>query len=708
MLYDENVARAEANSVCGVPSTTDSTFGRPEYLVFLILYSLLCLVALVQLGRAVHYGGCRSWLLTSEMALVAIMAALRALAQAVFYVLYTKLTLVELTFVVALPYIPISWIYTFVISAWASILASASNQGKTHSNPFAPLQSLSICVNLAVTGAFLALFSLMASSTDLGKLHSYDRAGTIAIIVVLLSFGLAFLVYGTLLMRALSAKGSANYLARRVYRLALAFTACFVISGVVQLLTLVVPATSDISDRVYSCVFYACDWSALVIVLLLFARSINDAVVSKRTKLGVRRASGGSVDSTYGSHVQGDTRGLTQVQVRMATHAEHASDADAAAGTPLSPGKYAPSDSEDDEDGSSNNAGSQRQISTESDSEKVAASSVAAGISAQLPVATAADGAPTSPLLSAFSSDSNEAVAPVFAPKSHEWVLLLDLASVGPGDQVEKREQMDENGLPFQPPVFQHFVLRAQPSQAAIKPATEADATTAAAAAARLKSHEWMISDESELSEPTGFGLRTAVDKFVRRTSSLASPKASAGTATPGVAGRKLRMGRPSGMFSQYSPDPSAQEAPKPSGEPLRSSSGSGVAGEASPFVAKTAGTVSAQRFSFLTRQSSNSTSSNSVGSIAVTRRPTVRSNTAAQAAAAQLLQPESSTSPSSITSSFNPLPGTPDTHWATVTTAAAELRAYGTLPRQRSVDGAGAGEQPPRPLAAAAYSGHL
>jgi hypothetical protein len=97
------------------------TLGHTDYLIFLILYSLVACFSLFQEVRIWYWKAVKKyWLMSVEHALIFIYAVLRALNQLVYYRLYLSVTLSTQVLVSGIPYLFMSWIFSFVIVAWVS------------------------------------------------------------------------------------------------------------------------------------------------------------------------------------------------------------------------------------------------------------------------------------------------------------------------------------------------------------------------------------------------------------------------------------------------------------------------------------------------------------------------------------------------------------------------------------------------------------
>jgi len=90
-----------------------------------------------------------------------------------------------------LPYGFISWVFMFVIMAWASIYATAA-YGKQAQSPFVRFQ-IPFCVfNSVVSVALFGLFASMAFTRDLKLIEQLNRAGVLTCSVQLMLFATVF------------------------------------------------------------------------------------------------------------------------------------------------------------------------------------------------------------------------------------------------------------------------------------------------------------------------------------------------------------------------------------------------------------------------------------------------------------------------------------------------------------------------------------
>jgi hypothetical protein len=136
----------------------------------------------------------------TEHILVWTMTFLRCVNFLIFYKLEAQIGIATITLVAGLPYLCISWIYLFVLFAWASIYYSSEQ--KT-SNPFQRFKPFFIAVNTGISATFAGLFITMASKmsatmtqADLDAVNYFNNVGTAIISVVLIGFAVFFVIYG--------------------------------------------------------------------------------------------------------------------------------------------------------------------------------------------------------------------------------------------------------------------------------------------------------------------------------------------------------------------------------------------------------------------------------------------------------------------------------------------------------------------------------
>ena len=207
-----------------------STLGHFSYLIFLILYSCCASFSLRQVLRIVwHLSYWKYWLMSVEYTLIFMMCTCRALNMAIYWKLYAYLSLPVQSLLSGLPYIFIGWIFTFVITAWASIYYTSA-KGQRSENPFKPYLLKFVIGNTAISGCLFFVFFGMALTTRLDRVEKLNHAGVLITVIVQLGFSVFFLLYGTLLVRSLTKDFVSPY-ARKLALVAVSLSTSFALSA---------------------------------------------------------------------------------------------------------------------------------------------------------------------------------------------------------------------------------------------------------------------------------------------------------------------------------------------------------------------------------------------------------------------------------------------------------------------------------------------
>jgi hypothetical protein len=282
--------RAQAD-LSGCPTEPEG-FGAWWYLIFLCLYSLCAIVAIVQFARVYHFARCQYWLITTEHWLIFAYCVFRAVNMLILYTLYRTMSLPSQTVLLGMPYVFLGWIYTFVIVAWAAIY-TVSRQEKKAQNPFLQYQSRFIFVNSAISVILFVIFCAIAGSSDPDRIQTLANAGSMIIALVAIVFSALFLFYGYLLLDRLKTNGVVSKLGKKLAAVAIALATCFIICALLLIFSVAQTDAYNSSATALDITYYSFDWLAVVLVLLLFAKSINDAFRAPQGGAGysIRRTS---------------------------------------------------------------------------------------------------------------------------------------------------------------------------------------------------------------------------------------------------------------------------------------------------------------------------------------------------------------------------------------------------------------------------------
>ena len=301
ILYKAELAHA-ANQ-CGVDA--ESSLGSIDYIIFFVLYLVVATMAMIQLSRILLTTKCRHWLMAVEHGLVMSVCLFRAWNMMNFYVLFQYIPLIHVTIISGIPHLFTTWIFTFVIFAWASIYHS-SIAGKREENPFKNYQYVFIAINTTVSLALFTIFVLMSQAT-LKEQGQLNQLGIIIISLVSILFAVFFILYGMLLVRSLTKDFSSPY-ARKLFFVAVSFSACFFATSAILLLSVVDEQFYIENLTKFNIVYFSLDLIVLMIVMGLFAKSVTDSIAALRQKRLEGSTVGGSrIGSRLGSSVARST-----------------------------------------------------------------------------------------------------------------------------------------------------------------------------------------------------------------------------------------------------------------------------------------------------------------------------------------------------------------------------------------------------------------
>jgi hypothetical protein len=277
------------------------------YFAFLALYLCVGSVSLVQLLRiARHLSATKQWLMTTEHALIGAACFFRSLNMVMF--LNQDLVSFRIQALLAgLPYVFISWIFTFVIMAWAAIFATAA-YGKQAQSPFVRFQAPFVVFNTTISVALFGIFASMAFTTDLQLITKLNKAGILLTCSVQLFLAIFSGIFSALLVRTLLKTISHGPYARKLGAIALSLILSFALSAVVLLYTALgegggAGTAGHQRTLITSSLYWALDIVALLIVMSIFARSLTDAIKAKEAA-GASSSSGGKSKGSAAKHVE--------------------------------------------------------------------------------------------------------------------------------------------------------------------------------------------------------------------------------------------------------------------------------------------------------------------------------------------------------------------------------------------------------------------
>ena len=286
--------------------------------MFLLLYAFVGLFSLAQLGRI--FGSLtvkKFWLMTIEYSLIAVVCMFRALNHAVYYTLYTDLSLAHQTAISGIPYLFNNWIFTLVIMAWMGIYATAAHGSKAIS-PFTRLIVPFTVVNSLVSLSLFGIFVAMSQADDIDTISELNRAGVIITSAVQLALAVFLCVYGLLLVTALMKTISHKPFARKLGVIAVALALSFALSSALLLYSVIDEDSFGENLLRNSGGYFGLDLVALVIVQSIFSKSLTDAIRTSRNKKNNKSSSefGSAVDDgrsskLHSSRTVGSSRVMT-------------------------------------------------------------------------------------------------------------------------------------------------------------------------------------------------------------------------------------------------------------------------------------------------------------------------------------------------------------------------------------------------------------
>ena len=253
-----------------------AVLGLWQYLLFMALYLVSASFSMRQLTHILMTTGCKHYLMTAEHALVFCISIARAINMAIFYEGYKYLSALTISLLSGLPYLFLSWIFTFVIFAWAAIYHS-SLSGSREEHPFAAYQSKFILFNALVSSALFAIAILMSSTGNLDTQTMLYQTGIGIISSVDILFSIFFLLYGLLLVRTLTKDFSSPY-ARKLFTVAVLLSASFAFSSGLLLFSVIDEPLFNQYFNELNALYFSLDLLCLFIILALFAKSVRESV----------------------------------------------------------------------------------------------------------------------------------------------------------------------------------------------------------------------------------------------------------------------------------------------------------------------------------------------------------------------------------------------------------------------------------------------
>jgi len=254
--------------------------------IFLAIYTTLAIVSITQFTRIYLPFKCAYWLMTYEHALLFAYCIFRALNCALYWKLTPHLSFAVASMITGLPYTVASWIFTFVIFAWAGIIA-ASSQGIRSRNPFDPYKGRFIALNSLISFVLFGLVLAMAASTNIEHIQRLSDAGSVISGLVNVAFAMAFSLYGRKLVHSLLIDGYVSPYAKKLAAVAASLSLIFASTGALNLYEVFLAAPDAPDTDARRIAYYALDCTGVTIVLLLFVKSVNDAFRAQKIAAGM-------------------------------------------------------------------------------------------------------------------------------------------------------------------------------------------------------------------------------------------------------------------------------------------------------------------------------------------------------------------------------------------------------------------------------------
>jgi len=278
ILYSELTATHDG--LC--PS--DSYLGDTTFLIFMGIYAAVGLASVFQLARMLLFLRplAKHALMVAEYTLIAGLCFFRGLNMAIYWKLYASISFKLQTLLSGIPYLFVSWINTFVIVTWAAVYATTT-KGKRAKNPFEAYLLHFIGGNGCISLALFGIFVSMALIDDLGLITRLNHAGILVTCGVEIGFAIFFLTYGGLLYCQLTKTISHGAYARKLLAIAVSLSLCFALSAVVLMISVFAPDTYDEFFLRFASSYFTFDLLAICIVLILFAKSLTDAIAATKS-----------------------------------------------------------------------------------------------------------------------------------------------------------------------------------------------------------------------------------------------------------------------------------------------------------------------------------------------------------------------------------------------------------------------------------------
>lgn len=270
ILYEQARNQQQQQGVCVARATL---FGSPMYVAFTVAYFVVAGLSLFQFARVVYFSRCHHWLMAVEHALVIVIALCRAVNMVLYYALTKYLALEYVTIITAMPDLLASFVFTFIIFAWAAIWHGSKKAERT--NPFRELQPIFIAVNACVVGIVFVLYVLTASASDPSKVESYALAGVLVQAITACLQSIFFILYGGLLVRSLTQDFSSSY-ASKLFVIAVMFCLAFMAESLLLFVTVLKSDVFTANFDAINGVYFGLDVFCLCTVMALFRKSVSD------------------------------------------------------------------------------------------------------------------------------------------------------------------------------------------------------------------------------------------------------------------------------------------------------------------------------------------------------------------------------------------------------------------------------------------------
>ena len=265
--------------------------GSVMYLIFAILYSILAIIALMQLIRSAFKARLRTWLLLVVFTALLCTTVTRAVNQAMLYRPPSDLTLSQRLLLSGLPFVFEHWVFAGIIATWAIVLEARAKVVATSAAELFQSKRSQFFVGNGIVS--IVILAVTCSMTDAGAASDYDRLNRLSntatgiAAVIQLVLAATFSLYGGRLFLSLVQPGVplAGFVQRLGYFVCL-LVMITVSSAAVLLQSVLYPVMYDRYQLQYDGTYFALDVLALSLVNLMLAHPSSRSALSNGSSTG--------------------------------------------------------------------------------------------------------------------------------------------------------------------------------------------------------------------------------------------------------------------------------------------------------------------------------------------------------------------------------------------------------------------------------------